>query len=140
MTESENMKVLVVDDEQLILDFVRRFLRRKGFDVAVSPCGEDALKKLESFVPDVLILDIGMNGMDGYELARRVKAKPELADVPIVFLSGFDVDTDNARSFLSGGSVYIRKPIRGEVLVEALQAVANTGKPESVQTGGGSDA
>jgi two-component system OmpR family response regulator len=116
-------KVLVVDDEPIVLDFVEKYLKLKGFEVQVAANSVSALGKLDSFTPDVMLLDIGMPGIDGYDLARAITAKPKFANVPIVFLSGYDVGVDAARSFAAGGSVYIHKPISGEALVETLNGL-----------------
>jgi twitching motility two-component system response regulator PilH len=121
---NEKLKVLTVDDEPLVLDFIDRFLTAQGMKVVAELSAVKALEKLETFDPDVILLDIDMPEIDGYDLASRIGAIDKHSNVPIVFLSGYDIQTDSARSFASGGEFYIRKPIKGSVLVEVVETAA----------------
>lgn len=119
----KKLRVLAVEDEDIILDFMQKYLTRRGFDVHVATDAESALESLSTFQPDVMLLDVSLPGMDGYELAKRISENERWSDIPIVFMSGFDIRDDAARSFAAGGTLYIRKPFDINTLVETVNAV-----------------
>jgi DNA-binding response OmpR family regulator len=118
-------QVLIVDDEALVRNFVERYLAKYDMEVIGVESADDALERLRDFTPDIFILDIGMPGTDGYELARQIRNVERFSHTPIVFLSGYDVEIDKANSFASGGDLYIRKPISGDVLVQVMDTALN---------------
>lgn len=127
-------RVLVVDDESLVLDFVERFLARNGFEVKTALSAQAAIELLENFIPDIMILDISMPKVNGYDLARSLRKDDRYSGIPIAFLSGHDIEWDAGESFEAGGEVYIRKPFSGEALIEAVKAVIAIGATEENTT------
>ena len=114
-------EVLVVDDTPGSLLFIADLLGAEGYSVRTAPSGELALWTLSSRCADLILLDVRMPVMDGFEVCRRLKAIPESANIPIIFLSAqYDVE-DKLRGFRAGGVDYIAKPFAGE---EVLQRVA----------------
>ena len=103
-------RVLVVDDNGDAAESLAMLLRLLGVSVHVVNSGAAALDALSHAVPDVVLLDIGMPGMDGYEVARRVRQRPELRDVKLVALTGWGQDEDRRRSREAGFDQHLIKP------------------------------
>ncbi len=116
-------KVLVVDDEPEITDIVEAFLSEAGYTVAVENSPTNAINAARQFQPDVVLLDIMMPGVDGYDICQQIKQEPGLAQVPIIFLTGKDRSDDMGRSFKVGGDMFIKKPFSCERLLEIVNIV-----------------
>ena len=122
-------KVLVVDDEPEITEIVETFLTEAGYKVTVENASNKAIEKARAIKPDVILLDIMMPGVDGYDICQELKKDPEFATVPIIFLTGKDRNDDMGRSFKSGGDMFIKKPFSCERLLEIVNIVLmSTGK------------
>jgi DNA-binding response OmpR family regulator len=122
-------KILVIDDEPEITEIVETFLTENGFKVATENEPGRAVQKAKSFKPDVILLDIMMPGVDGYDICQALKADPHFANVPIIFLTGKDRTDDMGRSFKAGGDMFIKKPFSCERLLEIVSIVLmSTGK------------
>lgn len=122
-------KILVVDDEPEITEIVETFLTENGFKVKTENEPGRAIEKARGFKPDVILLDIMMPGVDGYDICQALKNDPEFSNVPIIFLTGKDRADDMGRSFKSGGDMFIKKPFSCERLLEIVSIVLmSTGK------------
>ena len=122
-------KVLVVDDEPEITEIVETFLTEYGFKVRVENSSTEAVSQARAFRPDIILLDIMMPGVDGYDVCQQLKGDKEFANVPIIFLTGKDRNDDMGRSFKSGGDMFIKKPFSCERLLEIINIVLmSTGK------------
>jgi signal transduction histidine kinase len=106
--------ILVVDDNLDNLGLLSRILTEKGYKVRPAPSGSLALKSVRSILPDIVLLDIKMPKMDGYEVCRRLKADERTRDVPILFISALAEVTDKIKGFNVGGVDYITKPFQYE--------------------------
>jgi DNA-binding response OmpR family regulator len=104
--------ILVVDDDPNSLDIVRTYLEAKGYEVATATDGRDALAKLEQVRPALVLLDVMMPGMDGWEVARVIKNHPDFGDVRVVMLTARSDFTDKQEGLRSGADDYIVKPVR----------------------------
>ena len=125
-------RILVVDDEPNILDVLTMALRFQGFDVETAATGEQALAAASSFKPQLMVLDIMLPDMEGFEVARRLGA--QRAQVPIVFLTARDATEDKIRGLTIGGDDYVTKPFSLEELIARIRTVLRrTGQedPES---------
>lgn len=110
--------VLIVDDVPDNLSLLHDALDDEGYTVLVATNGEAALQRAQQAVPDVILLDAIMPGMDGFEVARRLKAAPETAHIPLIFMTGLSDTEHVVAAFDAGGVDYVVKPIRPrEVLV-----------------------
>jgi two-component system, OmpR family, response regulator len=118
---SDHLRILVVDDEPNILDVISMALRYQGFEVATAPNGRDALATVRSFQPHLMLLDIMLPDMEGFEVARRLGA--ERAELPIVFLTARDTTEDKVRGLTMGGDDYVTKPFSLEELVARIRAI-----------------
>jgi two-component system OmpR family response regulator len=119
--EQELLRVLVVDDEPNIVDVVSMALRYHGFDVAAADTGVGALEAVREWHPDVLVLDVMLPDMDGFEVAKRLSG--EHAGVPILFLSARDATADKVRGLTAGGDDYVTKPFSLEELIARLRNI-----------------
>lgn len=114
-------KCLVVDDDPRILHYVATYLQREGLKVVFESSGEAALDYLETNQVDIAIVDIMMNGMDGFELCETLKADYE--DLPVIMLTARDALSDKERAFLTGTDDYVTKPFEVEELMFRIRAV-----------------
>jgi two-component system, sensor histidine kinase and response regulator len=113
--------VLVVEDDAASRNFVRAALKAEGYEVVVAASGEEAIVAFAEQVPDCILLDVRMPGMDGFATCERIRALPEGADVPVVFLTAHrDIDTFD-RALRAGGDDFLTKPIRPTELAIRVQ-------------------
>lgn len=116
--------VLIVDDNPDNLDLLGRILRKHGFRVRAAPSGRMALEAARRAVPELVLLDISMPGMDGYETCTAMMRDPQLAAVPVIFISALDDALDKVKAFEVGGRDYVTKPFNSEeVLARAAHHV-----------------
>ena len=113
-------KILIADDEQHILDTTRAYLMEAGFDVLTVKNGREALFTYRHEKPDLVILDVTMPEMDGWEAARRIRKE---SDIPIVFLTARVDDVDQITGLEIGADEYITKPFSPRVLVAQVRAI-----------------
>lgn len=114
-------RVLVVDDEPNITDLVSTALRYEGFEVAAVGTGRAALDQIATFRPQLVVLDIMLPDLDGFEVARRLRQ--EGRRVPILFLTAKDATEDKVRGLTLGGDDYVTKPFSLEELLARIRAV-----------------
>lgn len=116
-------KILLVDDEPDILEFLKYNLKKNGYDVATASDGAKAIKKAETFKPDLIILDIMMPLMDGIETCQALRQRTAFKYTPIAFLTAKDEDFTQIKALDIGGDDYITKPIKPRVLISRIQAL-----------------
>lgn len=112
VANSEVVSILVVDDDPNSLDIVRTYLEARGYRVATAADGKEALSRMEEVRPGLVLLDVMMPGMDGWEVARVIKNHPDFGPVRIVMLTARSDFTDKQQGLRSGADDYIVKPIR----------------------------
>ncbi len=113
-TPAVRARLLVVDDTPDHLKILTRALQDWGFEVRTAVSGEEALVSARAARPDLVLLDVDMPGIDGYETCRRLKQLPELASTPVIFLSGLSDVADKMAAFSAGGVDYVTKPFHIE--------------------------
>jgi CheY-like chemotaxis protein len=114
--------VLVVDDDKAVVDSTRMWLEMAGFDVRSARSGLEALQQATDFLPQAVLLDIGLAGMDGYETARRLRALPEGKDVFLVAVTGYGHDEAVTRTLASGFDQHVVKPFDPRALLTLLSS------------------
>ncbi len=119
--ETEQANVLIVDDLVENLRFLTEILNKRGYKVRSVTNGTMALKTATNNPPDVILLDIKMPDMDGYEVCETLKNKPSLSEIPIIFLSALDEVIDKIKAFQVGGVDYITKPFHPEEVIARIQ-------------------
>jgi two-component system sensor histidine kinase ChiS len=112
--------ILAVDDEPVNRRLVERTLEKGGYTVRTAASGEEALEIMRTEVPAVLILDVIMTGMSGYDVSHMVKQNPELRKVPVVFLTAQESVADFRTGREAGALFYLTKPIRPEKLLQVV--------------------
>lgn len=116
-------KILVVDDDRVIQQLLVVNLELEGYDVDVASDGEQALERVKGYEPDLVILDIMMPKLDGWEVCRRIKQDPATQDVPIIFLSARAQDMDIRRGYATGVNAYLTKPFDPVELLDLVERV-----------------
>ena len=104
--------ILVVDDTPANLDVMSEVLEDAGFEVAIATTGERALKLMPNIQPSLILLDVMMPGIDGFETCRRFKAAPATADIPVIFMTALSEVSDRIKGFDLGAVDYITKPFQ----------------------------
>ncbi len=107
-------QILIVDDNPANLGVLSDYLKDFGFRILAARSGDSALKKLEHVQPDIILMDVMMPGIDGFETCRQVKANPKTKDIPVIFMTALAETGDKVRGFKAGGVDYITKPLQHE--------------------------
>ena len=135
--------ILVVDDEANIADLVDMYLRKEGFRVLKAGSGEDALAAAKRERPRLVVLDVGLPGIDGLEVCRRLRADSnnEVKSIPVIFLTARDSEIDRILGLEMGGDDYLTKPFSPRELVARVKAIlrrseASAPAPEVLEVGG----
>jgi two-component system alkaline phosphatase synthesis response regulator PhoP len=122
-------KILVVDDEIYIVHILDFSLGMEGYEVLTALDGEQALDKARAEKPDLIVLDIMMPKLDGYETCKRLKADESTKNIPVILLSAKGRNVDQKVGFEVGADDYITKPFSPRKLVERINAVLGQGSP-----------
>jgi PAS domain S-box-containing protein len=117
----ESKDIVVVDDSVDSLQLLVDILKKKGYRTRPATSGELALSAITVKRPDLILLDVKMPGMDGYEVCRRLKSNPEYSGIAIIFISALDQPEDKVRAFAAGGVDYITKPLNCEEVLARVQ-------------------
>jgi two-component system phosphate regulon response regulator PhoB len=129
MMAKEN--ILVVDDEKDILELVQFNLSREGYNVSCAASGEEALGFIQSQVPDLIVLDLMLPGIDGLEVTRSLKSNPRHKHIPIVMLTAKGEEADVVTGLELGGDDYVTKPFSPRVLAARVRAVLRRGAKDA---------
>jgi DNA-binding response OmpR family regulator len=116
-------RILVAEDDPNILRQIEFNLQSHGYSVTTAPNGADALKKLMIDRPDLLITDIMMPEMDGFELVSSLRGDEQLADLPVIMLTARATDSDIAQGYTSGTDLYLTKPFNPTELISFVQRI-----------------
>ncbi|MBN1264565.1 MAG: response regulator transcription factor [Anaerolineales bacterium] len=126
MASTEKLKILIVDDDKTLLLFLEKFFREEGYEVFSADRGRSALKTFYEQQPDLVVLDLMMPGMDGWEVCARIR---ELAETPIILLSAKSGEAEKLRGFRLGVDDYVTKPFSMAELAARSQAVLHRARP-----------
>jgi two-component system alkaline phosphatase synthesis response regulator PhoP len=126
-------KILVVDDEIYIVHILDFSLGMEGYEVLTALDGEQALERAHAEHPDLIVLDIMMPKLDGYETCKMLKADPATKDIPVILLSAKGRNVDQKVGFEVGASDYITKPFSPRKLVERINALLGQTSPHRMQ-------
>ena len=116
-------KILIVDDDVNALKLIGYTLHREGYEIVVAQSGQEALAKAQKEKPHLVILDIMMPGMDGYEVCRRLRATPQIAQTPVIMLTAKSQVEDKVAGFEAGADDYLTKPVIPAELVARVRAL-----------------
>jgi len=110
-------KVLIVDDELNIVAALEFLLRKSGYDVMAAQNGDEALKRVESFAPDLVLLDVMMPRISGYEVCRRMRERADWKHIKIIMLSAKGREAEVSKGVSLGADLYVTKPFSNKELV-----------------------
>lgn len=116
-------KILIAEDERDIRDLITFTLRFANYDVVAASNGEEAVSLARKEVPDLILMDVRMPRMTGYEACAAIKAEPELKDIPIIFLSAKGQDSEIQAGLQAGATEYLLKPFAPDQLTARIQAI-----------------
>ena len=126
-------RILVVDDEVYIVHILDFSLGMEGYEVVTALDGEQALEKVAQQKPDLIVLDIMMPKLDGYETCKALKSREETRDIPVILLSAKGRNVDQKTGFEVGADDYITKPFSPRKLVERINAILGQANSSDIQ-------
>ncbi len=121
-------KILIVEDEPNIVVPLQFIMKENGYDVTVAFSGEEAVDAIEKSKPDLILLDIMLPGMDGFELCQMIRQKPGWEDISIIFLTALGREADMAKGMALDADAYITKPFSNKHVVEKVGELINKKK------------
>jgi two-component system, cell cycle response regulator DivK len=116
-----NKVILVIEDQEDNRRIMRDLLTTKGYDVIESVDGLDGVKTAETRRPDLILMDIQLPGIDGYEATRRIKANPEIRGTPIIVVTSYALSGDDVKAFQAGCDAYMAKPFSPRELLAKIR-------------------
>jgi CheY-like chemotaxis protein len=131
--------LMLVDDDKNTLEGYQTYLSAKGFRVHAFGGGVDALAFAKSSSPDLVVLDLGLPDVDGWEVARRLKSDKETRDIPIIAFSGRSMHHERVSALRAGCDVHLTKPCEPDRLLGAIQKLLGLAKPRAGASDAGSD-
>jgi two-component system phosphate regulon response regulator PhoB len=124
-------KILVIDDEKDILDLVEYNLKQNGYKVSCIATGEEALESAITMKPDLILLDLMLPGVDGFDVCKELKSQPDTKDIPVIMLTAKSEDIDVVTGLELGADDYITKPFSPRVLIARVRAILRKKKKSS---------
>ncbi len=122
-------RILIVEDDELNRDSLRRLLRRRGFEVAIAADGREGVAAARAERPDLILLDMSLPGIDGWEAARLLKGDPETRATPVIALTAHAMASDRDRALAAGCDDYDTKPIDLDRLLAKIGALVPSAPP-----------
>ncbi len=121
----ERKKILIVDDELSILVPLQFLMEKSGYEPKLAQSGKEAIEKISNFRPDLVLLDIMLPDLDGYEIYQRMRENKDWDDIKVIFLTAKNRDADIAKGLALGADAYIVKPFSNTELLEKVEALVN---------------
>lgn len=122
-------KILIVEDEEDVLELIRYNLEKNSYHTETATTGPAALSVAESVMPDLILLDLMLPGLDGLEVCRNLKKSPKTSDIPVVMVTAKGTEADIVTGLEMGAADYITKPFSPRILLARVRAVLRRGKP-----------
>lgn len=121
--------ILIVDDELSILVPLQFLMEKEGYVAKLAQSGKEAIEKITTIRPDLILLDIMLPDLDGYEIYQMIRERAEWASIRIIFLTAKNRDADMAKGLAMGADAYITKPFSNTQLVEKIRDLIGPGRP-----------
>jgi CheY-like chemotaxis protein len=118
--QTQKRRVLIADDNRDAADSISMLLQMAGHEVTVAYDGQQALESIETLRPEIALLDIGMPGLDGFEVARRVRLDARILNTLLIAVTGWGQASDKARALAAGFDLHFTKPVEPATLIELL--------------------
>ena len=116
-------RILLVEDDELGRDLLSRRIGRRGHDVLLALDGREAIRTAQTEQPDLVLMDLGLPGMDGWSAATRLKATQETRDIPIIALTAHAMSGDRERALAAGCDEYLSKPVDFDQLIRRIKSL-----------------
>ncbi len=116
-------KILLVEDNEMSRDMLSRRLARRGFEVVFAVTGRDAIDKARSELPDLILMDLSLPEVDGWEATRRIKGEAATAAIPIIALTAHAMAGDREKAIAAGADEYDTKPVEFNRLIDKMQSI-----------------
>ncbi len=127
MNKNKTTKILLVDDEPNILIALEFLFEKEGYIVQTAFDGHQAIQKADAFRPDIMVLDVMMPGIDGFEVAKRLRNMLNFDNLRIIFLTAKGTTHDRMKGYSSGGEIYLTKPFDNDELVQTVKEIVEFG-------------
>jgi CheY-like chemotaxis protein len=114
-------KVLIVEDDKIVRSGLKSLMTTEGFETFVTEDGAEAIKLASQHIPDVVICDIAMPVVDGYEVLKSLRSNPQTAHIPVLFLTAKITKEEEAKGLAMGANMYLKKPMWPEEIFEAVK-------------------
>ena len=118
-------KILIVEDNEMNRDMLSRRLTRKGYEIEMAVDGQEGLDKMRSWSPDLVLMDMGLPVLDGWEATSRAKADGELSSIPIIALTAHAMEEDRQKALAAGADDFDTKPVNLSGLLEKIENQLN---------------
>ena len=118
-------KILVIEDNEINQDLILRRLKKKGFEVVIAGDGEEGLKLIGELLPDLVLLDMSLPILDGWQVAQASKSAPETKNIPIIALTAHAMQGDREKALEAGCDEYETKPIQFKQLMSKIEKLAS---------------
>lgn len=128
--EADNQRILIVDDEPEILKMLTTMLSQDGYSLETAKDGFDAGVKIMTFKPGLVILDLIMPGMDGFEVCRQIKTNTDTAHIKVLAVTGHDSEENRDRILSEGADTYLAKPFFKDELMQTIETLLNAENPD----------
>ena len=120
-------KILLIDDDKDLLEVTQGLLKKRGYEVAINASWEDALTKIESFKPQIILLDVFLNGVDGLDICKQIKSMPQTKDIPVLIFSAYPRVAQRV-IYEYGADDFIEKPFEVNDLIAKVHSVLSQTK------------
>jgi DNA-binding response OmpR family regulator len=114
--------ILIIEDEITTLKLIKMVLQREGYQIATATIGSEGLRKVEEIRPDLVILDIVLPGIDGFQVCQYLRKNPQTAKLPVIIFSSLDRPADQRHAYLAGSDDYLIKPVKLADLLAKVRA------------------
>jgi CheY-like chemotaxis protein len=121
MAIEQRKKILIVDDEQLTRAVLQHNVILAGYDVIVASNGREAMQKIQEVTPDLIVVDLVMPDMNGFEMLRRIRSNEQTTKTPVIVVSALQSQTDIEEAKASGADIYLTKPIKPEEFIKQVK-------------------
>tara|TARA_A100001011_G_scaffold25479_1_gene25150 strand:- start:656 stop:1021 length:366 start_codon:yes stop_codon:yes gene_type:complete len=118
-------KILIVEDNEMNRDMLSRRLTRKGYEIEMAVNGQEGLDKMRSWAPDLVLMDMGLPVLDGWEATSQAKADGELSSIPIIALTAHAMEADRQKALAAGADDFDTKPVNLSGLLEKIENQLN---------------
>ena len=116
--------VLIVEDDQMNRDMLLLRLKRRGYEISIAENGLEGVEFAQNKKPDVIVMDMSLPVLDGWEATRRIKADPSTANIPVIALTAHAMSVDRVRSMEAGCDAYLTKPVDFTKLIDTIESLS----------------